>query len=208
MITLFGAVSPNVQKVAILLSELGLEYEIKLIDLERGEQSKAPFLRQSPNGRVPMIEDSATGASIWESGAILQYLCETYDTAGRLLPLSGHVRFEVLQYVFFQAANIGPALGHLNAQLSADADARVPAMRDKFLQEAIRLMGVLERLLEGGNHYLAGEYSIADIMHYPWLKPAFDMGFSAVTESVALSTWLNRIESRPAIKEGMQAFAM
>lgn len=207
MITLYGASTPNVQKVAILLAELGIAWTPRPLDLEKKEQLENWFLKLSPNNRVPCLVDDATGVNVWESGAILIYLAETYDSEGHFLPRQGQARYEALQGVFFQAANIGPSLGRLSAQLMADDQARIPAMRDLFYIECVRLMKVLDRMLADGREYLAGTYSIADIMHYPWLKAALDLGFNALTEQHAIVDWLNRTGEREAVKAGMIAFS-
>ena len=206
MITLYGGATTNTRKIAIGLEELGLSYTPRRIRLERAEQKEDWFLKLAPNNKIPVITDDAVGLTVWESGAILIYLADHYDPEGQILPKAGEARYAAIQSAFFQAAHIGPNLGRLNEQLTAQDDKRIPAMQAIFFAEAIRLTEVLDRMLEDGRPYLAGGYSIADIMHYPWLKAALDMRFPAMMDKPRIPEWLHRIADRPAVKRGMAAF--
>ncbi|MBA4227314.1 MAG: glutathione S-transferase [Hyphomonas sp.] len=205
MITLYGGPTTNTRKVTIALSELGLDWTLREVSLARKEQHEPWFLSLAPNNKIPVIEDSKTGLKIWESGAILTYLAEQYDAHGTLLAKSGKARYEALQGAFFQAAHIGPNLGRLNDQLTASEADKIPRMQALFYEEAVRLTRVLDRMLADGRPFLAGDYSIADIMHYPWLKAGLDLGFPALTEKPGLKEWLGRIGERPAVAKGMAA---
>lgn len=206
MITLYGGPTTNVRKVAIALAELDLDWTPHPIDLREKKQHEAWFLALAPNNKIPVIEDDKTGVKVWESGAILTYLAERYDTGGAILPTSGQARYDAFQGAFFQAAHIGPNLGRLNDQITAaDAD-KIPAMQALFFEEAVRLTGVVDRMLADGRAFLAGDYSIADIMHYPWLKAGLDLGFPALVDKSQITGWLARIGDRPAVKLGMSAF--
>ena len=207
MITLYGGPTTNVRKVAIALAELGIEYEPSHINLGRKEQMQARFLEISPNNKIPVLKDDTHNVTIWESGAILLYLADQYDVDERILAKSGAARYEAIQGAFFQAAHIGPNLGRLNDQLTSPDDAKIPKMMDLFFAEAVRLTEVMDRMLEDGREFLGDEYSIADIMHYPWLKAALDMQFPAMMNKPRIPEWLNRIGERPAVQKGMQAFA-
>lgn len=206
MITLFGGPTTNVRKVAIALAELDLDYQRSAVSLERKEQMEYWFLKMSPNNKIPVLRDEAHGQTVWESGAILVYLADQYDARGRILPKSGPARYHALQGTFFQAAHIGPNLGRLNDQLTATEEDRIPGMTELFYAEAVRLTEVVDRWLSDGRTFLAGEYSIADIMHYPWLKAGLDLQFPALLEKPRIPAWLNRIGERPAVKQGMQVF--
>lgn len=207
MITLYGSSTPNVRKVTIALEELSLKYKAHHIQLKLGHQRQGWFSDMAPNHKIPLLDDETTGVRIWESGAILTYLADNYDPDGIILSKSGQPRYSALQGSFFQAAHIGPNLGRLNDQLNAPHDEQNPKMIELFYAEAIRLSEVLGRMLTGDRPYLAGEYSIADIMHYPWLKPALDMQFPALVEKFQVVNWLNRIAERPAVQRGMASFS-
>lgn len=206
MITLYGAGTTNTRKVAIALEELGLSHTPRRIRLDQAEQKEDWFLKRAPNNKVPFIEDDATDVDVWETGAILIYLADHYDPDGRILPKAGKARYAAIQSAFFQAAHIGPNLGRLNDQLTAPDDKKIPGMIALFAAEAVRLTEVLDRMLDDGRPFLAGEYSIADIMHYPWLKAALDMRFPAMMEKPRILQWLSRIAERPAVARGMAAF--
>ncbi len=204
MLTLYGDnTAINVRKVTIALAELDLDYQTECIDRSRGDQLQESFMKFSPNARIPVLRDDESNTTVWESGAILIYLCDQYDKAGLLLPRDGGARYGALQGTFFQAANIGPTLGRFNSQLTADEDDKIPGMLDIFLAETLRLTEVLDRILSDERPYIAGEYSIADIMHYPWLKAGLDMQFPALIEKPRLPAWLERIGDRPAVQAGM-----
>jgi len=205
MITLYGGPTTNTRKVTIALSELGLDWTLREVNLPKKEQHEEWFLALAPNNKIPVIEDGKTGIKVWESGAILTYLAEQYDAPGMLLAKSGKARYEALQGAFFQAAHIGPNLGRLNDQLTASEADKIPRMQALFYAEAVRLTNVLDRMLADGRPFLAGGYSIADIMHYPWLKAGLDLGFPALTEKPRLTGWLGRIGERPAVVKGMAA---
>jgi GST-like protein len=207
MITVYGAGTTNTRKVTIALEELGLPYRPRPVALDRAEQTAAWFLKCAPNNKVPFIEDDESGITVWETGAILIYLADQYDPGGLILPKSGKERYAAVQSAFFQAAHIGPNLGRLNDQLTAPDDKKIPDMIDLFYAEAVRLTEVLDRMLDDERPFLAGDYSIADIMHYPWLKAALDMQFPAMMEKPRIPAWLNRIAERPAVQRGMTSFA-
>ena len=206
MISLYGAATTNTQKVAIALEELELEWRPRPVRLDRKEQYEEWFLELAPNNKVPVIMDDETGMRVWESGAILTYLGEHYDPHGRILPKSGQARYEAFQGAFFQAAHIGPNLGRLNDQMTAAEGDKIPGMFDLFYSEAERLTGVVDRMLSDGRSYLAGVYSIADIMHYPWLRFGLEMEFPAMMEKPRIPQWLTRIAQRPAVQRGLSAF--
>ena len=206
MITLFGGPTTNVRKVTIALEELGLTYECSPVSLDRKEQMEPWFLKLSPNNKIPVLRDDTHDQTVWESGAILTYLADHYDPDGLILPKTGPARYHVLQAAFFQAAHIGPNLGRLNDQLTAPEEEKIPAMQALFFSEAMRLTEVIDRMLEDGRPYIAGEYSMADIMHYPWLKAGLDMQFPALLEKPRIPEWLNRIGERPAVIKGMESF--
>jgi len=201
MIRLHTAATPNGKKVSIALEELGLPYEMRRLNLQAEEQLRPEFLALNPNHKIPVLEDD--DLVIWESGAILLHLGEKHDPEGRILPKDPRQRIGAIQYAFFQTGGIGPNLGRLGAALRKPGE-KNPEMIEIFRSEVARLIGVLERILGDGRHFLAGPYSIGDIMHYPWLKVLLDLGAKEITEQKRVVAWLERIGARPAVQRGMQ----
>ncbi len=199
MLELYTAATPNGRKVTIALEELGLAYELKAIDLAAEQQNGEEFLALNPNHKIPVISDD--GIVIWESGAILLYLAEKH---GALLPADPVGRIHAIQYAFFQTGGIGPNMGRFGAQVRRPEEERNAEMLQTFSDEVSRLCGVLERILSDGREYLTGDYSIGDIMHYPWLHPLASFGAPMITERKKVMEWMDRIGARPAVQRGMQ----
>lgn len=197
---LYTATTPNGRKISIALAELGLDYDVKWIKLDQQEQMTPEFLAMNPNHKIPVLEDY--GRVIWESGAILLYLGENYDPKGLILPKDSKTRMDAIQYAFFQTGGVGPILGRLGAALRKEGPKNLE-MIQIFSEEIGRLMGVIDRILEDGREYLAGPYSIGDIMHFPWLQIMKNLGAKEILERKRVSNWLSRIEARPAVKIGM-----
>jgi len=198
MIKLYTAPAPNPRKVSIALEELGLEYEPVRVNLAEEEQKQDWFLALNPNHKVPVLEDD--GLVIWESGAILLHLAEKY---GALLPKDPAGRSAAIQHAFFQTGGIGPNLGRLGAALRVPEESRNAEMVQIFSGEIERLLGVIDRILADGREYLAGEYSVGDIMHYPWLIFPLNLRMPALVERERVVAWLERIGERPAVQRGM-----
>jgi GST-like protein len=200
VIRLYTAATPNGRKITIALEELGLDYELEPVSLDRSEQMTPEFLARNPNHKIPVLDDG--GQVIWESGAILLHLGERHDPEDRILPSDRRRRMEAIQYAFFQTGGVGPNLGRLGAALRKQGE-KNPEMIEIFTNEVTRLVGVLDRILADGRQYLAGAYSIGDIMHYPWLKVPLDLRFPALVEKPRVVEWLERIGKRPAVERGM-----
>ncbi len=201
MITLYTAATPNGRKVSIGLEELGLEYRVEHVKLQEEQQFRDRFLAINPNHKIPALIDD--GQKIWESGAILLHLGEKYDGDGRILPKDPVRRMEAIQYAFFQTGGVGPNLGRLGAALRKEGEKNAE-MIEIFGGEMNRLCGVLERILENGDRdYLTGEYTLGDIMHFPWLRIAQSIGAEFVTSRSRVVDWLERIAARPAVERGM-----
>ena len=192
--------TPNGRKISIALAELGLDYDLKWVKLDQKEQMTPEFLALNPNHKIPVLEDD--GQVIWESGAILLHLGERHDPDGLILPRDPRTRMDAIQYAFFQAGGVGPNLGRLGEALRKDGEKNVE-MIQIFLGETKRLLGVIDRILEDGREYLAGPYSIGDIMHFPWLQIMKDLGAREILDLERVSNWLARIQARPAVKKGM-----
>lgn len=191
-LTLWGMNSPNVRKVALMLEELGLSYDLRFVDVFRGEQFAPAFAAMNPLGKVPVLEDPALGVPLAESGAILIYLAETH---GAFLPAGGPARYEAIQWVMVQMANIGPILGQLNHfQMQAETQ---PYAHGRYRQAAERLYRLIDERLTD-REWLAGDaYSIADIATWPWAAYLEQHGFDA-GEHPALVRWRAAIAARPA----------
>jgi GST-like protein len=199
MLRLYTWTTPNGRKASIALEELGVPYEVHPVNLGANEQLKPDFLALNPNHKIPVLADD--DLVVWESGAILLYLAEKY---GKLLPADQKGRVAAIQYAFFQAGGIGPNVGRLGAQLRKPEAERNREMVQVFSDEVKRLIGVLDRILADGRPYLAGEYSIGDIMHYPWLQPLQGLRAPMLMEQPRVVAWLERIGARPAVQRGMK----
>jgi GSH-dependent disulfide-bond oxidoreductase len=197
---LYTAGTPNGRKISIALEELGLDYDVCWVHLDKEEQMSDEFLAMNPNHKIPVLDDD--GQVIWESGAILLHLGEKYDPNGIILPKDPVQRMEAIQYAFFQTGGIGPNLGRLGAALRKDGEKNVE-MIQIFSGEVIRLVGVIETILSDGRDYLAGPYSIGDIMHFPWLQIMKNLGSKELLASKRVCEWLERIAARPAVAQGM-----
>ena len=198
MIELFTAATPNGHKVSIALEELGLPYTLRVLDLGKLEQKQPDFLLISPNGRIPAIVDhDADDFAIFESGAILIYLAEK---TGKLMPLDPKGRSEVLQWLMFQMGGIGPMMGQANVFFRYFPEKLQPAI-DRYQGECKRLFGVLNDRLND-HEYLVGDYSIADIANWAWVRTHRWSGVS-VDEFPHLRRWLASIRARPAVQRGI-----
>lgn len=206
MITLEGMSSPNVSKIAIMLEECALPYRMVHVDVAGGEQFSEAFLRKSPNNKVPCIEDDETGVSLGESGAILIYLAEK---TGKFLPPSGNARAQTLYWLMVQLTSIGPNFGQL-VHFCHRAPESFGYSLDRFHTEMRRCLRVLETRL-AAVEYLAGEYSIADISTYPWLRTAESFLPPPRRPDLALypaiAAWMARIAARPAVVRAEAAIA-
>ena len=205
MIDLYTWTTPNGRKVSIVLEECGLEYEVHPINLREGEQFAPEFLKISPNNRIPAIVDrEADGGplSVFESGAILIYLAEK---TGKFLAPKGRQRASALEWVMWQMGNVGPMFGQLSHFVNT-APEKIPYAIERYSGEAARLIGVMEKRL-GEARFLGGDYSIADIITYPWVVPAIDLIAGArpdvVGEAANTRRWLAEVAARPAVARGM-----
>lgn len=198
MITLYTAATPNGHKISIALEELGLPYTLKVLDLSAGEQKQADFLAICPNGRIPAIVDHDAGDfAVFESGAILVYLAEK---TGRLLPQDPKGRSRVLQWLMFQMGGIGPMMGQANVFYRYFPE-KIPAAIARYQGESRRLFGVLDAHL-AEHEYLAGDYSIADIANWAWVRTHRWSGVS-LDGLDHLKRWRDAIRDRPAVQRGI-----
>ena len=201
MIDLYYWPTPNGFKISIMLEECGLPYRIKPVNIGKGDQFTPEFLALNPNNRMPVIVDQeAPGGplSVFESGAILVYLAEK---TGRFLPTETHQRFDVLQWLFWQMAGLGPMAGQAGHFLIYQEGKHAYAT-ERYSNEYGRLLAVIERRLRDRD-YLAGEYSIADMACLPWASPYERLG-QGVDELPKVGAWLERLKARPAVQRGME----
>jgi GST-like protein len=201
--------TPNGKKVTILLEECGLEYRIVPCNIGRGDQFTDEFLKIAPNNRMPaIVDDDPIGGgapvTLFESGAIMMYLAEK---AGKFWPQDARQRYEVVQWVMWQMANQGPKLGECGhfRRLGEEQGDQSYAVR-RFTDEANRLYGVMNNRLYD-RRYLAGEdYTIADMIAYPWSVNWKGQG-QDIEEFKYLKRWLDELAERPAVQRGMAVTA-
>lgn len=203
MIDLHYWTTPNGHKITIFLEEAGLPYRIIPVDISKGDQFKPDFLKIAPNNRIPAIVDTepADGGdpiSIFESGAILEYLA---DKTGKFLPKEPRARVDVLQWLFWQMAGLGPMAGQ-NHHFVQYAPERIAYAMDRYVNETNRLYGVLDKQL-AGRDFVAGEYSIADMAIYPWIVP-YKKQKQSLESFANLKRWFDAMAQRPAIKRAYE----
>ncbi|HEX8240780.1 MAG TPA: glutathione S-transferase N-terminal domain-containing protein [Allosphingosinicella sp.] len=198
MIDLYTAATPNGWKVSILLEELGLPYDVHVLDLRSGAQKEAWFTAINPNGRIPAIVDRDEGDfAVFESGAIMVYLAEK---AGRLMPSDPKGRSRVMQWLMFQMGGVGPMMGQANV-FTRYFPEELPSVIDRYRREGRRLFEVLDGHL-AGHEWLAGDYSIADIANFAWVRTHEWPGIS-VEGLDHLQRWTATISERPAVQKGV-----
>ncbi|GMU10746.1 glutathione S-transferase family protein [Corallococcus caeni] len=199
MIDLYTWNTPNGHKVSVALEELGLPYTVHALDISTGVQKQPAFLAINPNGRIPAIVDRAEGDfAVFESGAILLYLAEK---TGQLMPTDAKGRSRVIQWLMFQMAGVGPMQGQANVFFRYFPEKLQPAI-DRYQNETRRLYTVLEGRLKD-HEYLAGDYSIADIANWAWVR-IHDWAGVSVDGLPGVQRWLAAIEQRPAVQRGLK----
>ena len=199
MIHLYTASTPNGHKVSCLLEALEMPYEAHAINLAEGEQFKSDFLKISPNGRIPAIVDTDNDdLSIFESGAIMLYLAEK---AGKLIPSDVKGRAKVVEWLMFQMGGIGPMMGQANIFFRYFPEKIQPAI-DRYQNESRRLFEVLDKQLST-NEWIAGEYSIADIANWCWVRTHNWSGVS-IEGLEHLDNWKNKMYEQPGMHKGIK----
>jgi GST-like protein len=198
MIDLYYWHTPNGHKITLFLEEAGVPYTLHRVDIGKGEQFKPEFLAIAPNNRIPAIVDTApagggTPISIFESGAILLYLAEK---TGQFLPKDIRGRMNVLQWLFWQMAGLGPMAGQ-NGHFNVYAPEKVPYAIDRYTRETARLYGVLNKQLDGRDFINGSDYSIADMACYPWIVPHQNHKQN-LADFPHVQRWFEAIRARPA----------
>jgi GST-like protein len=199
MIDLYTAATPNGWKASVALEEMDIPYSVHAISLSNGEQKQDDFLKISPNGRIPAIADrDEDNFAVFESGAILIYLAEK---SGRFLPTDVRGRSRVIQWLMFQMGGIGPMMGQANV-FSRYWTEKIQSVIDRYQNESKRLFTVLESQLED-NEYLAGDYSIADMANWCWVR-THEWSGVAIDDLPNLQRWIAAIGARPAAQAGIK----
>jgi GST-like protein len=206
---LYSLPTPNGVKVSIMLEEIGLPYEVHLVDFNKDDQKTPEFLSLNPNGKIPAIIDpdgpGGRPLGLFESGAILQYLAEK---TGKLLPSDAARRYETIQWLHFQMGGIGPMfgqIGYFNKFAGKEIADKRPL--ERYVAESNRLLGVMETRLEGRQWIMDDDYTIADISMLGWVRNL--IGFYEARELVAfdsfrhVAAWLERGLARPAVQRGL-----
>ena len=197
MIELYLWPTPNAFKITIMLEECGLPYEVKYVNIGRGDQFEPEFLVISPNNRMPAIVDTegpdGKAISVFESGAILQYLGRK---TGKFYPRDERARVKVDEWLFWQMGGLGPMAGQAH-HFRHYAPEKIDYAYDRYTDEVNRLYGVMDIRLRD-NEFLAGDYSIADMAAYPWVRPHKRQG-QDLAEFPNLEAWYIRIHDRPAV---------
>ena len=206
MIEVYSWATPNGHKVHIMLEECGLPYRVTAVDIGAGDQFRPDFLAISPNNKIPAIVDTdgPDGApiSLFESGAILMYLA---GKTGRFLPASTRGRYEMLEWLMFQMGGIGPMLGQAH-HFRIYAPEKIPYAIERYTNEAQRLYGVLDRRLAKSKYVAGGEYTIADMAIFPWLRSWKNQGIDW-NDFPHVKGWFDEIAARPAVQRGVEVLA-
>ena len=192
---LYTSATPNGYKVSIMLEELKLKYKVHKIDLGKQTQKEEWFLKLNPNGRIPVLKDNENNKVIFESGAILYYLAIKYNKF-----FFEEKRTEIMQWLMFQMSGIGPMQGQANVFFRY-MDEKIPIAISRYQNECRRLYEVLDKQLQD-NKWICGEYSIADIATWPWIKIYFWAGID-ISNLDNLSRWMDQMERRKACKAGI-----
>jgi GSH-dependent disulfide-bond oxidoreductase len=196
VIDLYTWTTPNGRKASIMLEEVGLPYTTHAVDISKDEQFEPEFLKISPNNRIPAIVDRDNGLHLMESGAILIYLA---DKTGKLLPKDGEKRYRVTEWLMWQMGGPGPMLGQVHHFVKYNKG-KAPYAEERYLKEAHRLYGVLDRRL-ADREFVADEYSIADIAIWPWIS-RFEWQTIDMSQYANVKRWYLAIAKRPAVQRG------
>jgi GST-like protein len=199
LIELYYWTTPNGHKITIFLEECGAAYQIIPVNISTGEQFSEDFLKIAPNNRIPAIRDTAPAdgkapITIFESGAILEYLAEKEQ---KFLPADMRGKYEVLQWLTWQMAGLGPMAGQ-NHHFVQYAPERIPYAMQRYINETNRLYGVLNKRL-ADREYIAGDYSIADMASYPWIVP-HERQRQRLEDFPRLKRWFDSMAARPAVQ--------
>lgn len=197
MIDLYYWPTPNGHKISIMLEECEIPYNVIPVSIGQGDQFAPEFLKISPNNRMPAIVDTETGVSVFEGGAILLYLAEKTN---RYLPKELAARFDVIQWMFWQAGGLGPMAGQLSHFVNY-AQQDMPYALSRYGNEYDRLLAVMDVRLRDRD-FLGGEYSIADMASFPWVLPYKRLG-NDLDKFPNVRKWFDTLKLRPAVRKGI-----
>ena len=199
MIDFYAWYTSNAKKVLIMLEETGQAYDVKIIDIGRGDQFTPEFLAISPNNKIPAIvdHDGPGGGDfpMFESGAILMYLAEK---TGQFLATEPVARYRTLQWLMFQVGGVGPMFGQANHFLRY-AKETIPYAQDRYMKECGRLYRVMDKQLASNRYLAGGDYTIADMATAPWAR-SFDWRGQDPEQVPNVKRWVDEVEARPAVK--------
>ena len=215
MLQVWSWPTPNGHKVHIALEELGLQYDIIPVDIGAGDQFKPEFLKITPNHRIPAIVDpdgpGGKPFTLFESAAILVYLSE--KNGGKLIPKDPIGRYKCLEWMMFQMGGVGPMFGQWN-HFGAYAPQKIPYAIERYTNEAKRLTRVLNHRLEESPWLAGDEYSMADIITFPWIRTASqpstrldERGYIDLGEYPGVKRWHDEMMVRPAVQRGLAVLA-
>jgi GST-like protein len=197
MIDLYTFTTPNGRKASVMLEEVNLPYNVHKIDISKGEQFTPEFVAINPNSKIPAIVDQEAKITVFESGAILIYLAEK---TGKFLPTEPKSRFQVLEWLMFQMASVGPMFGQLN-HFKRFAPEQIPYAIERYTKETLRIYSVLDQQL-ADREFICNDYSIADIATYPWVA-IYEFQGLTLDEHPNLKRWCETMQQRPAVQKGM-----
>ncbi len=199
-IDLYFWMTPNGQKISIMLEELGVPYTTHFVNIGEGEQFKPEFLKISPNNKIPAIVDpngpDGMPITVFESGAILKYLAQKFN---KFYPTETRAQVKVDEWLSWQIAGLGPMVGQL-AHFARFAKEKIPYAIERYHTETKRLYGVLDQQLEGQD-YIAGEFSIADIATIGWMR-GYKMQEIDIADYPNVGKWIERMLARDGVKKG------
>ncbi|KAH9847855.1 glutathione S-transferase C-terminal-like protein [Lenzites betulinus] len=200
-----GVVGPNPFSVAVVLEELGLDYDVVMIDTYKGEHKQPAYTKINPNGRVPALVDHSNGDfAIWYSDAILLYLVDKYDTEHKLSVADPNERYSLIQWLFYQASGQGPYFGQAMWFLNYHGE-KIPSAIERYQKEILRVLGVLESVLSKQEWLVGGKLTIADLSFVPWNEGAIHLALKGVEggdvekEFPSVFKWHQKLIARPIV---------
>jgi GST-like protein len=202
MLKLYTWATPNGYKVPIMLEELGLPYEVHMVNITKGEQMEAEFLAMNPNHKIPvLVDEDAEGGpiTIFESGAILLYLAEK---TGKFVPSDIQGKYTAIEWLMFQMASVGPMFGQASHFIKF-APEKIEYAVKRYSDEVVRLAKVLDGRLSDVD-YLAGDYSVADMATWPWVRAAVTLEVLDLPVYANLKRWFDTMDERPAVKTAIE----
>ena len=198
MIDLYTFTTPNGRKASIMLEEVELPYNVHKIDITKNDQFTPEYVAINPNSKIPAIVDRDTDITVFESGAILMYLAEK---TGKFLPPDQKKRYLVIEWLMLQMGSVGPMFGQLN-HFKKFAPEKIEYAIARYEKETLRLYSVLDSQLKD-NEYICGDYSIADIATYPWVA-VYEFQGLTLDNHPNLKRWVETVQQRPAVQQGMK----